>query len=574
MKKYILRKRGKAMKRWRKTINLSSLLTVALVVVMLAGFCPQGVNIVGLSIVLPNIKAAENINNPRIEKNSLMDSGQKVTWDCIYFGSYPQEEITVENGDIYETLKNTNGWNDSNDIIINNIKYRRLKGEDATDLSINYNWSDKTTYHYFKYEPIKWRVLSRNGSDAFLLSDVVLDDQKYNTNCVDVTWENSSMRSWLNGYDASENQPQINYTSRNFIDSAFSSAEKKAIKVTNVINSNNIAYNTEGGNNTSDKIFLLSDSEVYHTDKAYLYGFAKDKDSDEARECYCSMYAGAMGVNENTVKDYKGNVYWWLRSPGSQSSHAVEVDAWGWIERTGSDVDYCEDGVRPALHINLDETNLYSYAGTVCSDRRKVTEQPVSPSEPDMPSTEEKEQNRKQNRITNLVSNIKLSGISKQVAVGKKVILKAEVFPKNASNQKLLWKSSNPKVATVTQNGIVTLKKKTGGKKVTITATAIDGSGVSASWKIISMRGIVKKVKITGAKQVKAGKKLKLKAKVNATKKANTKILWTSSNPKAATVNAKGIVKAKKSAKGKTVKITAMATDGSNKKATIKVKIK
>ena len=172
------------------------------------------------------------------------------------------------------------------------------------------------------------------------------------------------------------------------------------------------------------------------------------------------------------------------------------------------------------------------------------------------------------------MSKIELSGISKKIAAGKKFAIKANILPKNASNQKLLWKSSNPKVATVTQNGIVTLKKKTGGKKVIITATATDGSGVSASWKITSMRGIVKKVKITGAKQVKAGKKLKLKAKVNATKKANTKILWTSSNPKAATVNAKGIVKAKKSAKGKTVKITAMATDGSNKKATIKVKIK
>ncbi|MCO7152243.1 Ig-like domain-containing protein [Anaerobutyricum hallii] len=61
------------------------------------------------------------------------------------------------------------------------------------------------------------------------------------------------------------------------------------------------------------------------------------------------------------------------------------------------------------------------------------------------------------------------------------------------------------------------------------------------------MKGIVKKVKITGNKPVKAGKKLKLKAKVTATKKANTKLLWTSSNAKYATVNAKGIVTTKKS---------------------------
>lgn len=173
-----------------------------------------------------------------------------------------------------------------------------------------------------------------------------------------------------------------------------------------------------------------------------------------------------------------------------------------------------------------------------------------------------------------LVSSIRLSGTSKQIAAGKKLTLKATVLPNNASNKKLIWKSSNPKVATVTQSGIVTLKKKTGGKKVTITATATDGSKKYASWKITSMKGIVKKVKITGGKTVKAGKKLKLKAKVTATKKANTKLLWTSSNTKYATVNAKGIVTTKKAAKGKTVKITAMATDGSGKKNTVKIKIK
>ena len=187
-------------------------------------------------------------------------------------------------------------------------------------------------------------------------------------------------------------------------------------------------------------------------------------------------------------------------------------------------------------------------------------------------------QNTKPNTDTNgnrrLVTSVRLFGISKKIAAGKKLTLKATVLPNNASNKKLIWKSSNPKVATVTQSGIVTLKKKTGGKKVTITATATDGSSKYASWKITSMKGIVKKVKITGSKPVKAGKKLKLKAKVIATKKANTKLLWTSSNTKYATVNAKGIVTTKKSAKGKTVKITAMATDGSGKKHTVKIKIK
>ena len=69
-------------------------------------------------------------------------------------------------------------------------------------------------------------------------------------------------------------------------------------------------------------------------------------------------------------------------------------------------------------------------------------------------------------------------------------------------------------------------------------------------------------------------KNFELKAKVKAGKGANKKLLWRSSNIKYATVTSSGKVKTKKAGKKKTVKITAMATDGSNKKATIKIQIK
>ena len=171
------------------------------------------------------------------------------------------------------------------------------------------------------------------------------------------------------------------------------------------------------------------------------------------------------------------------------------------------------------------------------------------------------------------IKPFKATGKPKQIAAGKKVNLKAEIGLPDSITKQLTWKSSNTKVATVNADGVVTVKKKTGGKKVTITASN-DKIKVSASWKVTSRKGIVKKVKITGTKTVKAGKSLKLKANVTATKKANKKLQWTSSNAKYATVNAKGVVKTKKVAKGKTIKITAMATDGSNKKATFKAKVK
>ena len=391
------------MKKQRKHINLSRITAFILSIAMLAGFCPQGVSLADIPITLPKVNAAENISNPRIVKDSSMEAGQKVTWDCVYFGSYPQSEITSKDGSIYNALKNATGWDENNDITIGRTKYRRLKGEDATYATSGdeeqYDWNGNyKIYHYFKYEPIKWRVLNRNGNDALLLADVALDDQKYNTNYEDVTWETSSMRSWLNGYGASVNQPKTDYSKKNFINSAFTSTQRSAIKTTNVVNNNNIDFGTAGGKNTSDKVFLLSESEVYNTDTAAGYGFAKDYSTyDEARRSRCSTYAYAMGTYRYYDTDaeytkYNGNIWWWLRSPGNSSYYAAAVDEYGRVHRYGGDVHYNNDGgVRPALHLNLSSSNLYSYAGTVCSDAMKNgesgTDNPVNPSEPDKPDT-------------------------------------------------------------------------------------------------------------------------------------------------------------------------------------------
>ena len=387
------------MKKQRKHINLSRITAFILSVAMLAGFCPQGVSLADIPITLPKVNAAENISNPRIVKDSSMAAGQKVTWDCVYFGSYPQSEITSKDGSIYNALKNATGWDENNDITIRGTKYRRLKGEDAKynwNDEWHYNWnSDYKTYHYFQYEPIKWRVLNRNGNDAFLLADVALDDQEYNTSNEGVTWETSSMRSWLNGYGASVNQPKTDYSRKNFINSAFTSTQRSAIKTTSVVNNNNMVYETAGGNNTFDKIFLLSDVEVCHTDRAENYGFVAkiteemsdwpSEITDEARKSQCSTYAYAMGADK-----YSGTTYWCLRSPGIANMDVADVSQHGIVEEDGTDSSE-EKGVRPALHLNLASTNLYSYAGTVCSDAMKSgesgTDNPVKPSEPDESDT-------------------------------------------------------------------------------------------------------------------------------------------------------------------------------------------
>lgn len=190
--------------------------------------------------------------------------------------------------------------------------------------------------------------------------------------------------------------------------------------------------------------------------------------------------------------------------------------------------------------------------------------QPVKPTQPQKPAQPAK---------TVKVSKIKITGMSGKIAVGKKIQLRASVFPANAANKGVTWKSSNTKVATVNSKGQVTVKKRTGGKTVKIYAVAKDGSGVKGYYTIKSMKGVVKSVKISGKKSVKAGKTLKLKASVSATKGANKTLIWKSSNTKYATVK-NGKVITKRAGRGKKVTITAMATDGSNKKKSVKITIK
>ena len=261
------------------------------------------------------------LRNPKVEDHSSTESGKKVTWDCLWFGSYPQSQITAEDGEIYTILTNIDNWNKNGDVIIENTKYHKREKD------------------YFKYEPIKWRVLQSENGEAFLLSDVILDKQLYNENDKYVTWEKSSLRAWLN---------------KKFINRAFSDEEKEKINITEIINQDNPVYGTEGGNNTFDKIFLLSLSEVSEQQDGEKYGFL----DDEIRACGKSDFS-------------KTGSWWWLRSPGYDSGYAAGVYDYGWVYRYGHDVGSSDDGVRPTLHLNLSSSNLFSYAGTVSSDGTK-----------------------------------------------------------------------------------------------------------------------------------------------------------------------------------------------------------
>ena len=258
------------------------------------------------------------LHNPKIENDPFVKSGKKVIWDCLWFGKYPQKQITQADGAIYSVLKNEINWDLNNDVIINGSKYH------------------KTENNYFKYEPIKWRVLHYENSEAFLLADAILDSQPYHSENEEIDWKKSSIRAWLNN---------------EFINKAFSNEENKAINTVELINKDNSKYGTQGGKNTSDKLFLLSLSEVDETEESKEYGFWDKK----TRKC----------KNENFSEE---TYFWWLRSPGNSSHDAAGVYYYGWVFGYGYDVQEPAGGIRPALYLNLSSSDLFSYAGTISSE--------------------------------------------------------------------------------------------------------------------------------------------------------------------------------------------------------------
>lgn len=231
-------------------------------------------------------QAATSVSNPRTANGVS-------TWDCIYFGNYYQSNSSTK-------------------------------------------------------EPIKWRVLSVEENEAFVMADMALDCQPYNETDEDVTWETCTLRQWLNN---------------TFLNTAFDAEEQSAIKTTTVVNENNIYNNNQGGNPTMDKIFLLSQNEMKNPQYGFNSNYYK---KSETRQCKPSEYAVENNCFIRSIDDYVGNCFWWLRSPGDRSDFATYVT----FSNEGSAGYYVSMdgiGVRPALNINLSSSS-WKYAGTVSAN--------------------------------------------------------------------------------------------------------------------------------------------------------------------------------------------------------------
>lgn len=224
------------------------------------------------------------ISGPRIVPDSTLQSGMRVTYDCVWLGRYQRENANKNN-------------------------------------------------------PLKWRVLAVNGTDAFLWCEDEVADVNYHNTADDFTWETCDLRKWLNG---------------EFYKNAFNATEKAAIRQYGVENLENPLTGTYAGRATLDYIYLLSVDEVINP----RYGFSTNPSiQDDARK-------------------RKGRNCWWLRTPGTKMYLCGMFMGGGeGIVYNGSGVvykpvglPYYPDSVYPVLHLNLANEKAYTYAGTVCTN--------------------------------------------------------------------------------------------------------------------------------------------------------------------------------------------------------------
>ena len=279
------------------------------------------------------------------------------TWDTLMFGNYWQEDT---NGD---------GVADQND--------------------------DK--------QPNQWRVLSVNGNDAFLMAEKTLDNQCYNEHPKSstgggkelwATWETCTLRTWLND---------------TFLNAAFTDEEKNAIADTTVVTPGEDPWNTgtltDGGNDTVDKVYLLSLEEIRNGE----YGFDSQPEGylGNGQDCWRlsqtiastnTAYATAQGALTFEEKEARekypseiraiGNTYcWWLRSPGWDGMSAVTVLI-GIVSITGS-THNDELGIRPVIHLDLSKTSLWTKGEPVSAENDGYALEAASSASPSPSATPE-----------------------------------------------------------------------------------------------------------------------------------------------------------------------------------------
>ena len=168
-----------------------------------------------------------------------------------------------------------------------------------------------------------------------------------------------------------------------------------------------------------------------------------------------------------------------------------------------------------------------------------------------------------------LVSEITVEG-NASMTEGDTQTLTATVLPENADDKTFKWSTSNAKIGTITDAGVVTAVK---AGTVTFTATANDGSKKSGSLKVVikEKQILATSINFEIADSFYVDDEATLEAVIEPSNASVKVARWSSTNPTVATVDETGKLKAVAAGK---VTIVCETTDGSNLKASKQIEVK
>lgn len=327
----------------------------------------MAIGVLGSAAVVPTATYAEEATKSGFQSPIIHEEKGETEYDYVYFGVYPTKEITGD--EITDAIKNAE-YNDEGVGEVDGVKYVRMKQSNATANAVGngslrgldyteeafYKWEDNRTYHYFKYEPIRWRVLESKDDTLLLMTDQAVDCQRYSSNSEKYTWSDCPMRVWLNGY-AFKAANGYTCAGGGFLNTAFTKEQQEDIINSPIHTEANTLWggNIPGGPDVEDKVFLLSVEDLMNES----YGFSQDALTlDADRQVKPTDYAYAMGTWLGTYGEHYGNCWWMLRTSGDYAQKMALVYRTGQVYKEGYYVNTSYYGVVPALRVKASSKYL------------------------------------------------------------------------------------------------------------------------------------------------------------------------------------------------------------------------
>lgn len=252
-------------------------------------------------------------------------SSRGIEYSYIYFGSYPQSEVTGR--ELTESIVGAD-YDEYGDAKVGDSTYRMVEKEGEK--------------HYFRYEPVRWRVVGRVYDEAYLLADTILDCVSYHENILEDEWADSDIRKWLNSRGEE----------KGFLNTAFEEAEKKELKEYIVQPSD------ENSSQELKDSIVIPHLEDMGVSALYVSGDAP------------GIQSSAYAASKLEKSEAELNRWWCGKAYESEGKfYAPYADGEGIIHSEGELTDVRNIGVCPLIKLKLDEEGSWKTEYEVLRDK-------------------------------------------------------------------------------------------------------------------------------------------------------------------------------------------------------------